>query len=301
MSWLGYALLSAVCIATVGVLEKKTMQQEKSMVYVALFSIIKLVLFFIVFGSVTSWVVSSHQLLWLIVDGLIGGFAFLSMAEAMRRMAISKAVPLLALDPGLTALLALLFLGERLRGEQVLGLILLVLGTFILEVHRHPTLEGMAKSPWWKNILIPFKSIWTQPGGIVVLTSMLLFSLSSTIDRYLLKQIPSTTYVGYTLIVITILAFILILWRRPSTQFFKKGSRRVLIFIVLAAVFHLTSTLSQAKAVSIAAVGLVIAVKRLSVLLDVIFGGKLFHEQHLTQRVVASLIMLLGIYFVAHP
>lgn len=301
MAWYVYALISAVCIATVGLLEKKTLQRERSSEYVTVFSVIKLGLFLAFFFSAINWSVTSHHLTWLIIDGAIGAMAFWLVAKAMRRMEISSAVPLLSLDPGLTAVLAFLFLGERLTPAHILGLGFLVVGTYVLELHRsHDDTKSIVANRW-RTMVSPLTRIWRQPGGIYIISALLLFSLSSTLDRYLLLQVQTNTYIAYTLIVSTAIFLVLFLRSRQSLQILRPGRGYLLFFIFLAAALHLTSNIAQANAVSIMAVGLVIAVKRLSVLIDVILGGRFFHERHLPQKIAATAIMLVGVYFVVRP
>lgn len=296
MPWYGFALISALGIAMVGLLEKKTLQREHSLEYVTIFSIIKLVLFFAFFWPAIQWTVSSHQFWVLILDGSVVAMAFFMVAKAIRRMEISSAVPVLSLDPGLTAILAWLFLGEHLTTTHVLGLSLLVLGTYVLEMHR----AGIEGGPLDKiqTVLGPFKNLWRQKGGGYILAGLAFFSISSTLDRYILKQVPTNTYLGYILVVNAVIFLIWLFLSQRHRRILRPGKGYVLLIIALGAAFHLTSNIAQAKAVSIAAVGLVIAVKRLSVLIDVILGGRFFHEKHLPQKILATMIMLLGLFFV---
>lgn len=300
MPWYSYALISAAGIALVGLLEKKTLQREHSSEYVAVFSIMKLALFLLFFSSSVIWTVSSSNFIWLVIDGAIGALAFFMVAKAIRRMEISSAVPILALDPGLTAILAFFFLGERLNGTHIVGLFFLVIGTYILELHRSHDQLGHPLTNI-RTMISPLTNVWRQTGGGYILAGLVLFSVASTLDRFVLTRVPTTTYVGYTLIVNTVIFLILLVRSRNPLQLLRPGRGYLLFFITIAAAAHLISNLSQAKAVSIAAVGLVIGVKRLSVLIDVILGGKYFHERHLPQKIVATLIMLVGLFFVVRP
>ena len=52
---------------------------------------------------------------------------------ALKNLEISNALPLLALTPGFVAVFAFLILGESLKTLEVVGLLFLIFGTFILE------------------------------------------------------------------------------------------------------------------------------------------------------------------------
>lgn len=301
MPWYGYALISAACIATVGLLEKKTLQREHSSEYVTVFSTIKLSLFLLFFFPSISWGVTNLQFFWLVLDGVIGALAFWLVAKAIRRMEFSSAVPILSLDPGLTAVLAFLYLGERLTPIHVLGLGFMVAGTYVLELHRsHDETKSQAVNRW-RTMLSPLTRVWKQPGGIYIIGGLLCFSISSTIDRSLLKEVAVNTYIAYTLITSTAIFLFIFLRSRQTIQILRPGRGYVFFFVMIAAALHLTSNVAQAKAVSIAAVGLVIAIKRLSVLLDVVIGGKFFHERHLAQKAIATVVMLIGVFFIVQP
>ncbi len=301
MPWFSYALISAFCIAVVGLLEKKTLQKEHSAEYVTVFSIMKLGLFLLFFWSAINWSVTGSQLTWLIIDGSIGALAFFMVAKAMKRMEISSAVPILSLDPGLTAILALIFLGERLTSVHILGLSLMVLGTYVLELHRNFDSHGVVIGNRWKVLLSPLTTLWKKPGGNFILAGLFLFSLSATLDRFVLVRVPTNTYIGYTLIVSSIIFLIVFLRDRRRPNLLAAGKGSALFIIGIAAALHLISNISQAHAVAISAVSLVIAIKRLSVLIDVILGGKFFHEKHLPQKILATVIMLIGVFCIVRP
>jgi drug/metabolite transporter (DMT)-like permease len=59
----------------------------------------------------------------------------------------------------------------------------------------------------------------------------------------------------------------------------------------LTALFHF-------KGISMILVSYMISVKRLSLLFGVVFGGLFFHEEHIRQRLAASLLMLAGVVLI---
>jgi uncharacterized membrane protein len=52
------------------------------------------------------------------------------------------------------------------------------------------------------------------------------------------------------------------------------------------------------KAISMILVSYMISVKRLSLLLSVLFGGLFFHEEHIKERLSGSLLMLVGVVLI---
>jgi uncharacterized membrane protein len=80
---------------------------------------------------------------------------------------------------------------------------------------------------------------------------------------------------------------------------FKNMNREIWLMIFLVAVFTVIYRFTQIAAVKLAPVALVLAVKRISVLIAIILGGKLFKEKNLTRRLIAAMIILIGITLLA--
>lgn len=297
MAWVGYALISAFAIALVGLLQKRTLQNEHTAEYVMVFSAIKWLMFFSYFRTTITWTVTETEFIWLAVTGLASAAAFYFVTKSLRRTELSVVAPVLAIDPGLTVLLALLFLGETVHGLQLFGVALLLVGTYVLELRHYPP-------GWWRDstkhparIFDPFLQLGRSPGGIFAILAVVSFSLANVVDRYILQSVTVQTYLAYTLSIMTIFAIVVfVTGRRPVTLF--RRHRLTVMPILLAAGLHLIASLTQLQAVSLTAVGLVISLKRLSSLIDVLLGGKFFHEHNLPQKVLASVIMLVGVYFV---
>lgn len=290
MSWYVFAIISAVAIAAVGLLQKKALEKEHSFEYATIFSLFKLVVFLLVFGSTTVWAVSTGDFLYMVIAGVINALAFVSITKAMRRLELSTVMPVLSLEPAVVALLAYLTLGERLTISQIIGLGLTLLGTYVLELRRH------TEEP--HHFAVPFRRLMANRGGRFALWGLFFFSVASILDRYLLQRIDVFTYTGYVLLTTTAVFSLMWFVSEERSELFQSGRRWILPIILLISILHLTSNLAQAKAVSLAAVGLVIAVKRTAALIDVVVGGRFFHERHLIQKTLASVIILTGVYFI---
>ncbi len=297
MPWYGYALLTALSIALVGVLQKKTLQNEHSAEYFMVFSLLKVGLFFL-FARSINWTVTDKQFGLLVLTGLLAGLAFYFVTKALRRLDLSVVAPVLALDSGLGSLIALVLLRETLSGSQLFGLALLLVGTYVLELRHQPP-------GWWRDathhlgrLLDPFRQLWGSPGGIFALLSMSCFALSGVVDRAILRHLSATTYLAYVLPTIAAVSLVVFGLTKTKLTILRVGSRTLFWSIILTAGLHLVSNITQAKATALIAVGLVLALKRLSSLIDVLLSGRLFHEHGMPQKILASLIILVGVFFV---
>lgn len=301
MAWYFYALFAAIGITIVGVLQKKTLKQEHSLEYVALLNMAKLIVFLLLFSQVLDLRITSVQFVVLGISGFVGACALLFTARAMRAMELSSVLPILALDPAIVAVLAFFLLGEGLSINKIMGLGMTLVGTFVLEFHNanHEHLAELFRRP--KHLLVPFRNFGRGPGGRSLLIAVSALAMGGILDRYLLVRVEVPTFMFYNYLFGSILYLLLLAGSGQRIGMPTFGKKSFIGLVLLTAAINVLANASQAKATSLAAVGLVIAVKRISVLLDIAIAGKLFHERHLLQKSIASVIILLGIYLIVLP
>jgi drug/metabolite transporter (DMT)-like permease len=88
--------------------------------------------------------------------------------------------------------------------------------------------------------------------------------------------------------------------------FAKKGAKnlsllrdiKLLKWLVLIAVLTIAYRFSEILAIKIAPVALVLSVKRLSIFIAVIVGGKIFKEKNLIKKLIAAGIILAGSFLI---
>lgn len=206
---------------------------------------------------------------------------------AIKNLEISEALPLLALSPGLVAILGVLLIQDRLMLNEWIGLFLMLIGTYILELRKDD-----------KSILEPFKSLLRFSKYKYVFFALILFSMTSLIDRVLLKdfKLPPYTFMAYQQLFFALIFTTLVLLRNKKfSEVFKPWNRNVLYLVLLISVFTVIYRYTQIEATKIAAVALVLSVKRLSVLMAILIGGKLFKESNILKRALAAAIILTGL------
>jgi drug/metabolite transporter (DMT)-like permease len=210
---------------------------------------------------------------------------------SMKNLELSEALPLLAVSPAFVALLAFVFIGDNLRLVEWAGIFLIVAGTYILEIKRGES-----------NLFAPFKNIFRSAKYVYVLTAVVLFTITSLMDRVLLKgyKLPPYTFMAYQQLFYAVIFMAIVLVKRKNPILpFRNINRDIWLMILLVAIFTVIYRFTQIAAVKLAPVALVLAVKRISVLIAVILGGKLFKEQNLRRRLIAAIIILIGITLLA--
>jgi len=296
MSGIFFALLNAVAIAALGLVQKKALLKEHSLEFATLSTLARTILFFGLFGWQITWVVSSGILGGLLLTSMISGLGFFFLTKALRRQDLSVVLPIVNLDAAVAALLALLILGETLAVHHFLGLALLILGTYALHVAEHPKASFTLK-----HFVNPFRALWQEPGGHYAFLGMIFLAISAVLDRFLLRDISWQTYLGYTLPFTSAFFLLLSALHRHTFDVWRKNWRQLWWGIGLAAIFFLTANIAYAIALSLTSVAFVVAIKRSASVIDVLASGKIFHEQAVWQKSLATIIMLLGIVFILLP
>jgi len=289
MLWLIYALTAALLTAACSIFQKKTLFKEHAMEFSTVLALFNMVLalpffFFVDFSSLIL-----KPLVYMFFASILAAVAFLLIAKAVRHMEISSVSPLLIMGPGLTAFLAFVFLGEKLTATEISGICLLLIGAYILETKEI------------KHLLEPLKVFKESRYIHFILIALILYSITSLFDRIVLAHYNLTpeTYIAFIHIFLAINFFIMLAFFHDGIKGIKHGIKTAWRPILIISVLVISYRFFQANAVKLARVGLVVSVKKISVLFTVVLGGEIFHEKNLVKKTIASVIMILGIILIA--
>jgi uncharacterized membrane protein len=67
---------------------------------------------------------------------------------------------------------------------------------------------------------------------------------------------------------------------------------------LLIGFFYALMTIAHYQAIARVEVVYMISIKRMSLLFSVLYGGLIFHEENIGERLVGSLVMILGVIFI---
>jgi uncharacterized membrane protein len=287
MEWYWLALSSALLSAFAAILQKKALNEINALNFTVIVSVFVALFSTFLIGKVDLSVSGSYSILVLFGKSIINATAFLCIMIALKNLEISRALPVLAASPMAVALLAFILLGESLSLTEVLGMVLIVLGTYILELKKN------------ENIIAPFRVFVESKYHRIILIALGLMSLSAILDKLLLTsfKLPPLTFLvmqNYFFLIIFLLYRFLSGLKNRNEKLFKGVSKNILIIIVLIAIATIGYRWTQIEATKLGPVGLVIAVKRLSVLFAVVIGAKLFKEENYLRKVLATLTIVAG-------
>lgn len=285
MTWLILGIFTAFFEAVKDVFGKQNL--KKSDEYVVAWS---LAFFSVIF--LTPWVIYTgipalNSQFWfsLLIGGSINAVTTLLYIKAIKVSDLSLTVPLVALTPLFMLLTSPLIVGEYPNFFDYIGILLIVAGSYLLNIKE--------KS---QGYLAPFKALLNEPGPKFMLIVAFLWSITSNFDKIGVKNSSPIFWLFSLFGTMTILLLPVLLQKTPNP------SRKIIKQLpMLAAMgfFNAIGVLCQMQALTLTLVVQVIAIKRTSVLMGVLFGHFIFKEKDIQQRLLGAGIMILGVFFIS--
>jgi drug/metabolite transporter (DMT)-like permease len=222
---------------------------------------------------------------WLpgLASTLLNVAANLAFIEAVRRSPLSLTIPFLSLTPVFTSILAIPLLHEAPSPRQWVGIALVVVGAFWLNLGRDAPSPRLA----WRAFL-------REPGSRLMVGVALLWSLAMPLDKLAVMQ-SSPTFHGIVLSLGVALALIILALGRGRLEEFRDLRNRpgLLVAGVLVSVGALAL---QLVAIRMVWVGFVETMKRsVGSILALLWGRLIFDEELEPQRFVAVTVMGVGV------
>jgi len=280
MQWYIFAILAAVLTAASTIVEKKTLLKEHAMEFSTVLAVFNFFIALVLLPYI-NLNFPLKMLALIYIASVLATIAFLFVAKAVRHMDISIISPLLAFDPAVVVILAFFILRERITYLQLFGILLLTVGSFVLEAENYNMKKIFTKK---------FKSNYFY----YIFLALILYGFCSILDKFILNTVPPLTFIPIVHFFIAINFIILICIFHNGFEGIKHGIKSAGRWIFLVAILVTGYRLLQAQAISMTYVSLVIPIKRMSNLFATVVGGRIFHEKNLAKRTLACIIMLAG-------
>ncbi len=290
MDWFWLAFISAVFSALSAVYEKKALFSLDALNFTFLISFITFLFSLPFFGLIDYGNLFTFSMLVLLIKTVLGAAAFLFVMYSIKNLEISEALPLLALTPGLVAVLGVFLINDYLTVLEWLGVFLMLAGTVILEARQRLNKQGIKRKS--------FADLFRFSKYYYVIIALVLFTVTSLLDRVLLTDMRLSPYKFmafqqlFYVIIFTII--ILVRYKGTITRPMKEVPKEMIYILIIISISTVIYRFTQIEATKLVPVALVLSVKRLSVLMAVIFGGRIFKEKHLARRIIAVIIILAG-------
>jgi drug/metabolite transporter (DMT)-like permease len=289
MNWLVLSLLSALFISIATIVEKKVLFVEHAMEYAAVVSTIVAVLSLPFFLFIDYSTLNFPIIVLLYCVSLLAAVATFAITRSMRHMEISIAGPLMVMSPALTSILAFIVLEERIAPLQVLGIAVLIIGAYFLELKPG------------SKMLDPVRTFKQNPIMQLLFLGLFIFAITSIFDRIVLHNygMDPLTYLAFINVFIAINFVVMMIIYHDGISGIKHGFKTAGWPLVLVGALTVAHRYFQAAAVQIAFVGIVLAIKRTSSIFSSFVGGAIFHEDNLLRKSLAGLVMIAGAILIA--
>lgn len=281
--WIFFAVLNPIVDASRNVFSKKASLRVDSLVISWISNLIPLLIFLptIFFIELK---INQQFIISVLVSGLINTAATILYHRAISKGDISEVVPMLSFTPLFLLAISPFIVGEIPSYKGLFGIMLIVLGSYMLNVNFKQ-----------QGFLQPLKSLAKNKATRYMLIVAFIWSISANFDK---KGIESSSILQYIFFIngfVTIGTTIFLISKGKFSLQSILMEKKNLVFVGL-----LTSAgyFAHMTALSMTLVAYVISLKRTSGMISVVLGYIFLNEQNLRERLIGSVIMFIGVLFI---
>ena len=294
MTWILYALISAVFFAIYMLIFSRTIHKEHALEYLTIMACLVTVFSFPLVKN-QSLQYSAGTWIWIYIISILLTIFFFFLAQSFKHLESSEVAPLMNITLLLTVILSVFILHESLSLKNLLGIGLMILGSYIIELGLHVNRL--------KKIVKKFKSRYVMTTFMAVLAASIIVLFEKIALNPDLLLVPIDTVTPEALFFLTrvgmALNFMLILFcTRKSYQGIHHALKKRLLPLIIIAGFNIAANYIYYLALQDGPVSLVVTLSSLSTLLVVLIGGELFHEHRMRQKLIASILMITATYLI---
>ncbi len=236
----------------------------------------------------------------ILITTILNVVATMLIFRALTISDISLAIPMLSFTPLFLIATAFFLLGELPSVEGTLGIIIIVAGSYILNTAAEHT-----------RLSDPFRTMYTDKGVRIMLYVAFLYSIAINFDKMVVLESdvfygPAIVFLllGIAFGILSVLSYRGFLPAVPGRlcqrELSRNGTTPATNWRYLAGAGILTGMLVTIEAVCINSAYLVqivpyvIALKRMSIILVVLYGTIVFQEGEILRRLTGAAMMVLG-------
>ena len=210
----------------------------------------------------------------------VNGIGFLLHMRAIQISPLSLSLPYLAFTPVFIFFTGFVVLGETANGWGVLGVCIIVAGAYVLNI-----------DPELYSLLSPFVAFGREKGSVLMLLTAFIYSFGAVVGK---KAIQHSSVMFFTTSFFVVFNLVCL----AGMLLFRKARFRRLVRSpmkgTVAGGLLFGHAICHGWAISMTKAAYMIAVKRLSILFGVIYGGLFFREQRLMYRMAGTGLMIAG-------
>jgi drug/metabolite transporter (DMT)-like permease len=286
MSWFVYAFVCALSLATADALSKKALDDNTD-------------------PSIVAWVRTGYALPFMAfiipfiekpeLDSVfyvatlmavpLDIIALLLYMRAIKISPLSLTLPFLSLTPVFLIGTSYIILGERPDRSGFIGIVLVVIGAYLLNVH---TIS--------KGFFEPFRAIAKEQGSVLMIIVAFIFSIGACIGKIAVQHSDPLFFSVVYSFLLSFFFYLVISFR--TKHFYSKVFSRPILFLLIGILITIM-IITHLNAVNLVEVAYMVSVKRLSILFGAIYGVVFFKETNIKERLLGATVMVSGIVMIA--
>lgn len=284
--WALLSLLSAFSLATSDALTKKALKNNNEYIVAWFRLVYALPLLLVAWLFVPVPPVSSDFFKAFLIALPLELVTIVLIVKALKASPLSLTLPFLALTPVFLIVISYFILGESVSLRGASGILMIAAGSYLLNF-----------SEFKKGLLEPFRAVIREKGSQYMIVVALLYSITSSYGKMAVEH-SSAIFFGFTYFTALVICFTPVsLWmgRKEITSFL---AEKKFYKLIIPGVFYSVMIITHMVAIQLTKVAYVISVKRISLLISILYGYLFFRETHLKGRFLGGLMMFAGFVIV---
>jgi uncharacterized membrane protein len=285
--WFWYAVLSGLVSAISIILNKKALKNiSTSLLSWSLFAFS---IPFLVYPALKDgWPkINLVFLLATFASAVIFTYAKTLSLRSLKNSLMSEIIPLSFFAILFQYIFALIFLTQSLTARPLVGLLLIVIGGYLLKIEEAR-----------EDILKPFKLLLSNKSSLFYLIAMIIMPLATIFDKTALNNIKPVNQSFYLLFGNILITLLLSIYLTNRDRNWTKDLKNNFWILLLNGVIFTVVSLLFLYGITTGALALVSGVKKLEVFFVLILGWILFKDKPKNGVWIGSLIMLLGVVLI---
>jgi len=278
-SWVWLSLVAAFTLATSDALTKRALAFHDEYVVAWLRLVFSLPLLLIIFLFIPVPKLDKEFYTAFALSLPLEIASIILYIKALRLSPLSLTLPFLALTPVFLIIVSFIMLGERVSFAGVMGILFISAGSYTLNISKIK--EG---------IFAPLRAITKEKGSVLMIAVALIYSFTSSLGKMAIKH-SSPLFFGITYYAALAILFTpIVLYKRKSG----KIEGRTILAVTLPGILYSLMVISHMIAISLAYVAYVITIKRMSLIIGVLYGYFFFKEKNIRERLFGAMLMFIG-------
>jgi drug/metabolite transporter (DMT)-like permease len=288
MSWLYYALLFPITSSISQTIQKSLTKKVHHLI-IALSSLLFSLPFLFLIVLYIYGIPQVDRWFWFAIAGsaFLNIFATVFSFTALKISNISILAPISAFNPVFTTIIAFLILGEVPSTQGLLGILLVGLGGYFLNISQIK-----------KGLLEPIKTLLLDKGVRLMLISYLIWAVTPVLEKTAINHTfpqtpPFVAFVAGVLLLIGVTPIVLLRVKRPGSEILQHWKQ----FAFIGAISAL-GTAAIFIAFSLTLLGYVTAISKTSMFFTIVLAHIFLKEKAVKERFLGALIMFAGVLLI---